>query len=97
MKYGFPFDEITPISCEPLGPDFDDYENTVRNDARGNISLMVLDNIDTLIIFERWDELEYILKYLLDNKQDFFNLLNWQFYLMMIICGQFSKLHIEHY
>ena len=67
----FPFDEITPISCEPLGPDFDDYENTVRNDARGNISLMVLDNIDTLIIFERWDELEYILKYLLDNKQDF--------------------------
>ena len=24
-------------------------------------------------------------------------LLNWQFYLMMIICGQFSKLHIEHY
>ncbi|KGR22015.1 hypothetical protein MEK_01825 [Candida albicans 12C] len=73
MKYGFPFDEITPISCEPLGPDFDDYENTVRNDARGNISSMVLDNIDTLIIFERWDELEYILKYLSDNKQDFFN------------------------
>lgn len=73
MKHAFPFDEITPISCEPLGPDFDNYENTVRNDARGNISLMVLDNIDTLIIFERWDELEYILQYLLDNKQDFFN------------------------
>ncbi|RCK67330.1 ER degradation-enhancing alpha-mannosidase-like protein 1 [Candida viswanathii] len=68
MKFAFPYDEITPITCQPYGPDWDDFEDTVRNDARGNISLMVLDNLDTLIIFEKWDELEYVLKYLRDNQ-----------------------------
>lgn len=73
MKFAFPYDEITPITCQPYGPDFTDIEDTVRNDARGNISLMVLDNLDTLIIFEKWDDLEYVLKYLKDNQYNMFN------------------------
>ncbi|EMG50616.1 MNL1 ER degradation-enhancing alpha-mannosidase-like protein 1 [Candida maltosa Xu316] len=73
IKYAFPYDEITPISCQPYGPDLDDIDNTVRNDARGNISSIVLDNIDTLIIFEQWDDLEEMLEFLETNKDDFFN------------------------
>ena len=34
---------------------------------------MVLDNLDTLIIFEKWDDLEYVLKYLKDNQYNMFN------------------------
>lgn len=64
MDYGFPADEVTPITCEPYGPDYENVDNLVRNDAMGNVSLMVLDNIDTLIILERWQELEFVLGYL---------------------------------
>lgn len=73
MNYGFPFDEVRPISCEPYGPDYRDYFNTVRNDAMANISLTLLDNIDTLIIMEQWEDLEFALRYLKDNQADFFN------------------------
>ena len=73
MTYGFPFDEVRPITCEPYGPDYRDYTNTVRNDAMANISLTLLDNIDTLIIMKQWDDLEYALRYLKDNQPGFFN------------------------
>ncbi|KAI5949932.1 hypothetical protein KGF57_004442 [Candida theae] len=73
MTHGFPFDEVRPITCEPYGPDYKDYTNTVRNDAMANISSTLLDNIDTLIIMEQWDDLEFALRYLKENQVDFFN------------------------
>ncbi|KAK6457677.1 alpha-mannosidase [Scheffersomyces xylosifermentans] len=72
MEYGFPADEVRPITCEPYGPDYEDINNTVRNDAMGNISSTVLDNLDTLVIMEQWDQLESMLSYLKNNQQDLF-------------------------
>ena len=72
MKFGFPADEVLPLSCEPYGPDFNDPFNIVRNDAMGNISLTVLDNLDTLVIMEEWDEFENALDYLKASKNTLF-------------------------
>lgn len=72
MEYGFPFDEVRPITCEPYGPDFNNYKDTVRNDALGNTSLTILDNLDTLIIMEEWEKLDVALGYLRDNMDTLF-------------------------
>ncbi|KAI5964784.1 uncharacterized protein KGF55_001854 [Candida pseudojiufengensis] len=73
MEFGFPFDEVRPLTCEPYGPDYKDYSNTVRNDAMANISSTILDNLDTLIIMEQWNELDYVLEYLNTNQNNFFD------------------------
>lgn len=73
MKYGFPADEVRPDTCEPYGPDFNDVNNIVRNDAMGNVSLTILDNLDTLMIMEEWDELEKALEYLKQEQKTLFN------------------------
>lgn len=73
MEYGFPFDEVRPITCTPYGPDYKDPMNVVRNDAMGNVSLTVLDNIDTLVIMEEWDQLEFVLDYLHREKDVLFH------------------------
>ncbi|WLF77521.1 hypothetical protein PVL30_001239 [Lodderomyces elongisporus] len=73
INYGFPADEVRPLTCEPYGPDYKDVTNTVRNDAMANISSTMLDNLDTLIIMGQWDELESALKYLKTNQKEFFN------------------------
>ncbi|KAK6201070.1 alpha-mannosidase [Scheffersomyces amazonensis] len=70
--YGFPADEVRPITCEPYGPDYKNIDDTVRNDALGNVSSTLLDNIDSLVIFELWDDLEFMLDYLNSNR-DIFN------------------------
>lgn len=63
IDHGFPADEVTPFSCMPHGPDLDPL-NFVRNDALANVSLTILDNIDSLIVLEKWDRLEFVLDYL---------------------------------
>lgn len=73
MNYGFPADEVRPETCEPYGPDFNDINNIIRNDAMGNVSLTVLDNLDTLIIMEEWDELENALAYLKRERESLFD------------------------
>lgn len=73
MEHGFPADEVTPITCEPYGPDYDDVDDLVRNDAMGNVSLTILDNIDSLIIMEKWDDLEDTLQYLKQEMDSLFN------------------------
>lgn len=72
MSYGFPNDEVRPITCQPYGPDFKNIDNIVRNDAMGNVSLSLLDNIDTLIIMEKWDDLEIALNYLKNEQYTLF-------------------------
>lgn len=73
MNYGFPADEVRPLTCEPYGPDFDNPFNIVRNDAMGNISLTLIDNLDTLVIMEEWDEFERALDYLKTQQHTFFD------------------------
>lgn len=72
MKFGFPADEVRPISCEPYGAQYT-HPDSYDNDAMGNVSLTVLDNLDTLIMLEEWDQLETILAYLEANQKDFFH------------------------
>ncbi|CUM66191.1 uncharacterized protein PRCAT00003849001 [Priceomyces carsonii] len=72
INFGFPADEVRPITCEPYGHDFKNIFNTVQNDAMGNVSLTVLDNLDSLIIMEEWDELKKMLSYLKEEKDTLF-------------------------
>lgn len=70
INNGFPADEVLPLSCHPYGPDSDIFNG--RNDAMGNVSLTLLDNIDTLILLQKWDELEYVLHHLRTHKNSYF-------------------------
>lgn len=48
MKYGYPFDEHTPISCKPRS-----YHHRIRgtlDDVLGNYFLTLIDSLDTLIL-----------------------------------------------
>lgn len=71
MDHGFPADEVRPLTCEAYGPDFHNRANP-RNDAMGNVSLTLLDNLDTLIVMRQWDHLQESLQYLKENKDTFF-------------------------
>lgn len=50
MSHGFPFDEVMPLSCQPRKTDFGNHLNSVTNDALGNYSLTLIDNLDTLAV-----------------------------------------------
>lgn len=71
IRFGFPADEVRPASCEPYGPQFTDPEN-LHLDAMGNVSLTVIDNLDTLMIMRKWDELVFVLRYLEINQATIF-------------------------
>ena len=72
-NHGFPGDEVLPLSCQPYGPDFADAANIVRNDAMGNVSLTLIDTLDTLIVMEQWDELVDALDYVYRERATFFH------------------------
>lgn len=71
MSFGFPADEVRPISCRKYGPDYDNPLN-MRNDALANVSLTVIDNLDLLFVMEAWDQLELVLDYLHQNQATLF-------------------------
>lgn len=50
MEYGYPYDEVKPISCVPHRRNRRDYKETARNDVMGNFTLTLLDNLDTFVI-----------------------------------------------
>ncbi|QPG73610.1 hypothetical protein FOA43_000922 [Brettanomyces nanus] len=50
MTYGFPFDEVKPISCVPNKRNIRDPTDTVRNDVMGNFTVTLFDNLDTFIV-----------------------------------------------
>ncbi|KAM9932748.1 hypothetical protein OXX80_007621 [Metschnikowia pulcherrima] len=68
-RHGFPADEVRPISCVPYGPQYTKPDD-IHNDVLGNVSSTVLDNLDTLMIMQEWDELESMLQFLEENKDD---------------------------
>lgn len=50
MKHAFPEDEIRPISCTPLTRDRSNPAHIELNDALGNYSLTLIDNLSTLAV-----------------------------------------------
>lgn len=71
MAFGFPADEVRPLTCEPYGPDYANPLN-MRNDALANVSLTVIDNLDLLFVMEDWSQLEKALAYLHENQATLF-------------------------
>ncbi|CDR46585.1 CYFA0S24e00540g1_1 [Cyberlindnera fabianii] len=51
MKYGYPADEVRPLSCERYESS-DDIHDIHRNDVLGNYSVTFLDTITTFAVFE---------------------------------------------
>lgn len=72
MAHGFPADEVRPYSCLPYGPQYTSKDD-IHLDTLGNVSLTLLDNLDTLLIMQDWGRLETALAYLSDNKAHYFN------------------------
>ncbi|OBA24381.1 hypothetical protein METBIDRAFT_37487 [Metschnikowia bicuspidata var. bicuspidata NRRL YB-4993] len=72
MEHGFPADEVKPISCVAYGPQHT-LPDDLHKDVLGNVSLTVLDNLDTLIMMHEWDELETVLHYLKVNQKGYFD------------------------
>lgn len=50
MTSGYPFDEVLPLDCQGNGPNKWDPDNTVRNDALGNYTVTLIDNLDTFAV-----------------------------------------------
>lgn len=56
MEFGYPFDEVCPLTCKPNKRDLWDEYNTVKNDALGNFSITFFDAMDTHIIMGNKDK-----------------------------------------
>ncbi|KAL2312637.1 alpha-1,2-Mannosidase [Schizosaccharomyces pombe] len=50
MQFAFPNDELAPLSCEGLGPDYENPNNIGVNDVRGDYLLTLVDVLDTLVV-----------------------------------------------
>ncbi|ORX78019.1 glycoside hydrolase [Anaeromyces robustus] len=50
MKYGFPEDELYPITCKGRTRDYLNTDNYVINDVLGNYTLTLIDSLDTLAV-----------------------------------------------
>lgn len=68
MRYGYPADEIMPLSCTPYARDNDIF-NIHRNDVLGNYSVTLLDTITTFAIMGDIDQFTHYLE--LIRKLDF--------------------------
>lgn len=62
ITHAFPADEVRPLSCNPYGPNPN--ATDLIGDTLANVSLTLLDNLDTLIVLEQWDRLRPMLQYL---------------------------------
>ncbi|KAF5393914.1 hypothetical protein D9757_000102 [Collybiopsis confluens] len=50
MRYAFPLDELTPLTCSGQGPDWSNPANIAANDVAGNFSLTLVDVLDSFVI-----------------------------------------------
>lgn len=50
MDYGFPFDEVRPISCVPNTRNWDDPNDINKNDVLGNLTVTLFDTLTTVAI-----------------------------------------------
>ncbi|KAK9461097.1 glycoside hydrolase [Lipomyces oligophaga] len=58
LQYGFPEDEVTPLSCSGRGRDRANPNNNGLNDVLGDFSLTLVDSMDTLVIMGDRDGFE---------------------------------------
>ncbi|KZS97985.1 hypothetical protein SISNIDRAFT_405596 [Sistotremastrum niveocremeum HHB9708] len=50
MRYAFPLDELRPLSCFGRGPDWQNPDNFGNNDVAANVSLTLLDVLDSFVV-----------------------------------------------
>lgn len=70
MNFGFPNDELSPISCQPIKRD-PNYKNIGRNDLIGNISLTLFDSMDSFIIMNEREKFHDCVEIIIDTYNDF--------------------------
>lgn len=51
LKFGYPYDELRPISCVPKTRNFTNSEDIITNDVLGNFTITLVDSLTTLAIF----------------------------------------------
>lgn len=71
LEFGFPYDEVKPISCKPYKRDLKDPLNTVQNDALGNFSITFFDALDTWILMGDVDKFHENIKIIQQLYTDF--------------------------
>ncbi|ODQ79499.1 glycoside hydrolase family 47 protein [Babjeviella inositovora NRRL Y-12698] len=71
IQFGFPSDEVAPLTCMPLGPDYEDPTNYYKNDVMGNYSLMLFDNLDTFVVMDDYEGWRNALSLVKEHYQDF--------------------------
>jgi hypothetical protein len=68
ITYGFPADEVKPITCKPRIRKDPTYKNTdYREFVLGNYSLTLVDALDSLIVFNRTEEFVRYSNWLVEN------------------------------
>ncbi|KAF8303422.1 hypothetical protein DL93DRAFT_2090221 [Clavulina sp. PMI_390] len=50
MDHAYPFDELSPISCTGQGPDWKNPAAIHLNDVNANVSIALLDNLDSFVV-----------------------------------------------
>ncbi|KAK7207341.1 glycoside hydrolase, partial [Myxozyma melibiosi] len=62
LNYGFPEDEVAPISCSGRGSDRKNPNNIGLNDVLGDFSLTLIDSMDTLVMMDDQEGFEAAVK-----------------------------------
>lgn len=70
MNYGFPHDEVAPLTCEPVLAD-PDWSNIGKNDVLGGISLTLFDAMDTFVIMNDKDKFHECIRLIIQRFSDF--------------------------
>jgi hypothetical protein len=71
MEFGFPYDEVYPLTCKPNQRDLKNPFNTVKNDALGNFSITFFDTLDTFIIMGEKEKFKHYVKLIKTMYTDF--------------------------
>ncbi|KAI0649989.1 alpha-mannosidase [Trametes meyenii] len=50
MRFAFPLDELTPLSCTGRGPNWHNLADFATNDVAGNFSVTLVDALDTFVV-----------------------------------------------
>lgn len=66
LELGYPYDEISPISCQPIKPDLDVF-NIGHNDVLGPIGLTLFDSMDTLAIMGDKDKFHIAVRKIIEH------------------------------
>ncbi|KAG0150778.1 hypothetical protein CROQUDRAFT_37750 [Cronartium quercuum f. sp. fusiforme G11] len=71
MKHGFPLDELLPITCQGIGPDYHNPKNHEVNDVLGNFSLTLIESLDSFVIFRDLPRFSQATRQIIDSVPNF--------------------------